>query len=462
MRGELLEEHGLVGEDVGRIAVEVVEREEVVGRGSTAGRRTGTRARRRPPRCSAAARAISSTRFVAREPLLLARAGSRRRSGYQIAPENWRSCASNGPRARSASRSPGRASFWLSTRAVPSSSTIAESPSGPSAGEVIARIVTPRPSRSSALAVRRADEVVEAERRELRVRAGRCRTRGAAPAPACSRCARATRDRSDRGGGARCRGSRASPSVGGVEPVVAREREPRAEVRGREPRVAQHRAVAGLHETAGVTEERDAHRRSFSRAASRARRTRPRADHVRVIDARARACERASTARESVANGLSHARCSERYDRTLKDRPPLDPRTRAPSFATGLVVIRAICSVGVSARVERRRVGSQSGRNGKPLAPWSARTASTWWICVRPVLEVHRRRGHVEPPHARAARADLGDRVGPRVARGCAPTRAASARSARAAPRRGAPRSRRCWMRDTTLPTSCSSPSGNT
>ena len=54
-----------------------------------------------------------------------------------------------------------------------------------------------------------------------------------------------------------------------VERVVSGEREPRAEVRGREPRVAQHRAGTGLHEPTGVTEEGDAHVRPFSRFASR-------------------------------------------------------------------------------------------------------------------------------------------------------------------------------------------------
>ena len=45
-----------------------------------------------------------------------------------------------------------------------------------------------------------------------------------------------------------------------VEGVVPREREPRPEVRGVEPRITEHRAALGLHEHPHVTEERDPHR----------------------------------------------------------------------------------------------------------------------------------------------------------------------------------------------------------
>src|ERR1700693_5951645 len=47
---------------------------------------------------------------------------------------------------------------------------------------------------------------------------------------------------------------------GGIEPVVSGEREPRAEVRGREPRIAQHGSALGLHGEAHMTEERHSHR----------------------------------------------------------------------------------------------------------------------------------------------------------------------------------------------------------
>jgi hypothetical protein len=44
-----------------------------------------------------------------------------------------------------------------------------------------------------------------------------------------------------------------------VDVLVAREREPGAEVRRVEPRVAEDRARSGLHEQAGVAEEGDLH-----------------------------------------------------------------------------------------------------------------------------------------------------------------------------------------------------------
>ncbi len=45
----------------------------------------------------------------------------------------------------------------------------------------------------------------------------------------------------------------------GIEPVVARKRKPRPEVRGSEPRVAEHRAGPGLDEESDVAEEGQSH-----------------------------------------------------------------------------------------------------------------------------------------------------------------------------------------------------------
>ncbi len=52
--------------------------------------------------------------------------------GYQIAPEYCSQWRSTGPWARNEPRSVVRQSFWLTSRAVPSDTTIAESPPGPS------------------------------------------------------------------------------------------------------------------------------------------------------------------------------------------------------------------------------------------------------------------------------------------------------------------------------------------
>ena len=250
-------------EDVGRIAVEVVERRRGRDRESTAGRRTGTRTRRRPPRCIAA-RAPSRRSVSCARAGPSRRPGSRRRSDTRSRPRTG-AAARRTARARGARRGrPGRASFWLSIRVEPSSSTIAESPSGPSAGEVIARIVTPSPSRSRRLAVLRRDEVVKAESPRARGPGGRCRTPGAALG--CLFTLRASHSRIEviamqvrdvevvgRLGTVRRRGRRCGN--GNHEPKYA----------GVNHGIAQHRAVTGLHEAAGVPEERDAHRRSFSR-----------------------------------------------------------------------------------------------------------------------------------------------------------------------------------------------------
>ena len=60
------------------------------------------------------------------------------------------------------------------------------------------------------------------------------------------------------------------------------------------------------------------------------------------------------------------------------------------------------------------RTAPSRGGSGMSLRPsGSLRTASTWWICVRPASKLHRRRGHVEAPHPGPARADQAHRLVP-------------------------------------------------
>ncbi len=69
--------------------------------------------------------------------------------GYQIAPLYCSRCRSTGPWAASASRSVVRQSFWSTRRDVPSLTTSAESPPGPSVIEVSVWMATVSPPRSS-------------------------------------------------------------------------------------------------------------------------------------------------------------------------------------------------------------------------------------------------------------------------------------------------------------------------
>ena len=133
VRVELVEEHGLVGEDVRRVVVEVVEREQVVVEEARRARAREHVRGLRPTRCTAAARAIWFDALVAREAV--------RSLGREVvddrvpdrARELHEAARRTGRAPGAASGSPGRASFWFSTRAravVEHERRVAERPVG--------------------------------------------------------------------------------------------------------------------------------------------------------------------------------------------------------------------------------------------------------------------------------------------------------------------------------------------
>src|SRR6266511_4125380 len=87
--------------------------------------------------------------------------------GYQIAPENWRKCASKWPKARSGSRSIGRESFWLKSLVLPSSTARPESPIGPSVGRHQGHHHDPQAVQLDRLGAARLHEAVEADLAKL-------------------------------------------------------------------------------------------------------------------------------------------------------------------------------------------------------------------------------------------------------------------------------------------------------
>ena len=157
-----------------------------------------------------------------------------------------------------------RQSFWSTMRTSPSLTTSAESPPGPSVMLVSTWMATRQPAEVELLAV------------------GRCGSRlvnPSAPHPAVELAGRVAGQQHADVAGQVVAQPRLVPvvavEVGDVEVVgavdarqqvvvelvVAGEREPRAEERRHEPRVAQDRAVLGLDEDPGVAERRGAHHR---------------------------------------------------------------------------------------------------------------------------------------------------------------------------------------------------------
>ena len=139
-----------------------------------------------------------------------ARPARRRPSGTRSRPRTAASAGRPGRARRSAARSWGRQSFWLTSRAVPSSTTSAESPPGPSVMLTSRRgWRRSRPSTErDRLAVACATKRREAEPAQLALRARRSGSRAAAPWRRGRRARPATPRRGGRRGGGRCTGSR--------------------------------------------------------------------------------------------------------------------------------------------------------------------------------------------------------------------------------------------------------------
>ena len=168
-------------------------------------------------------------------------------------------------------------------------------------------------------------------------------------------------------------GTGAWQSFGGDDPELDIDRGARdhcRRVRRERPVLAQHRRArivgAAVHVTAGVAAvaaepDRSPHQQPF-------RRTDP--EHVRDHADDRGAPARMDSRHAAVPAVLSVGRTRQPKDRRAKRAPG---RTNGPS-----------------ARADRMAVpvDYQSGRQGSPLRPPSARTASTWWIWLRPASKL--------------------------------------------------------------------------
>ena len=256
-RAQQLEEHRLVGEDVRRIPVDVVHRREIA---VEEGGRSGAREHVRGidpldvlpgPGHLVHALLAGEARLELRGEVVSDRVPDRAGELHDLRVER----AERTQHVRVA----GPGVVLVEDRGrVPSSRTTRESPSGPSAGDVNARIVTDRPSRSTGSPWRVCTKCSKPRARELPLQErhperGEQHLRALVDVPGqplrIEVIAVQVRD-------VEVVGRR---EAGGIEAVVAREGEPRPEVRGREPRVAQDRAGPGLHVEAHMAEEGQTH-----------------------------------------------------------------------------------------------------------------------------------------------------------------------------------------------------------
>ena len=316
---------------------------------------------------------------------------------------------------------------------MPSLTTSAESPPGPSVIDVSTWIATVRRRRGRARSPStRADEVGEAEGPQPLVElAGRVAGDAGRRCPAAGDRP-ATPRRSGRRGGARRTGSRrcsmrSSSSSSSWSLRGNTNHEPKNA--GHEPRVAHDRAVGGLDEDAGVAERRGAHRSRDARQRRPGRRRRSGDGRVGVLlagrgtRARSSRCRPSSAARSGPpgrrtsrpgTDGRRRGRgglaavgcCCERPEPRGGSR-----RRRSPPASAPVVVVVARRRRRAPSRPSRRRSSSAAERRAtRPRRSWFA-AATPSRPSRRPRTSPHRRRRRRRRP-PRSVAAQVGDDVG--------------------------------------------------